>query len=227
MPCKPSLTVTEESVLETCKCLSSKAHCCAMHSQGLYSQGSYIAAIHPQRTRVSSIFQKVNNQDDIDAEMLKHVQFAAQRNSFVGTASAADAKSSPSQTASPTQPGKPAAQQNLQPSQAASAQGKSAMQLVTSDNSTPEKGTPAESNAKTSVTDAASVPVEDFTLAKIEQSIADIEAELGWVSEPAVQPVLPSVPEGRPESAAAPPSTTGQHCRLAAHPCCRSGKSHA
>ena len=209
-----------------------------MHSQGLYSQGSYIAATHPQRARVSSIFQKVNNQDDIDAEMLKHVQFAAQRNSFVGTASAADAKSSLSQTASPTQLGKSAAQQNLQPSQTVSAQGQSAMQLVSSDKGTPEKGipkkgtpekgTPAESNAKLFLaTDAASVPVEDFTLAKIQQSIADIEAELGWVSESAVQPVLPSIPEGRPESAAAPPSTTGQHCRLATHPCCISGRSHA
>lgn len=169
----------------------------------------YIAAVHPQRARVSSIFQKGNNQDDVDAEMLKHVQFAAQRNSFAGTATAAYAKPETSLAGSHmlAQPEPLALQHKLQQSEPGSSQANPAVQQ-----SPAHKQQTAVSEVKASVptdaADTASPEIQGFTLAMIEQSIADIEAELGWISEPTA-PALAPIPNARPASAAKLSSMAG------------------
>lgn len=115
--------------------------------------------------------------------MLKHVQFAAQRISFVGTANADAATSStgpaPNQAAALTANATKSVTPASQVQQTSSAV--PAVQPLSSD-----KQKAAVPDVKPSpAADAASLPLEEFTLDKIEQSIADIEAELGWVSEPA------------------------------------------
>ena len=141
--------------------------------------------------------------------MLKHVQFAAQRNSFAGTATAADPnpKTSLATDHILAPPGSSVLEQKLQQPKPASSQAQSAVQQ-----SAVHKQQIAVSEVKSSVvTDAANAAgggVEDFTLDKIEQSIADIEAELGWVSEPA-DPVPALSPKTGPESAAKIPNMAG------------------
>ena len=112
----------------------------------------------PRRSRVSSIFQqKTIKQDDIDTDFLKHVAFAALRGS-------------PSPSATEAHP----AYQHA-------------------DGAAINKAVEPASSAAAQLTDTDSSPLADmqpagpgeFTLAKIEQSIAEIEAELGWTSESA------------------------------------------
>lgn len=144
--------------------------------------------------------------------MLKHVQFAAQRSSFVGAAVAADASSSishaashaTSQTKSEAEAEAPSAQKQMQHSQPATEQLQPAVQLPTP----VKQETPVPDVKAASAASNDSAPIEDFTLDKIEQSIADIEAELGWISEP-VEPVLAPVPEAR--NASVTTSSTGQN----------------
>lgn len=100
---------------------------------------------------MSSIFQqKTIKPDDIDAEFLKHVQFAAQRSSPTPSAPVDPVSASDIQTEVP------------------------APDIVSS--------IAAPSNSST-LAMTETVAIEEFTLDKIEQSIADIEAELGWTSE--------------------------------------------
>ncbi|KAL0018438.1 hypothetical protein WJX77_007588 [Trebouxia sp. C0004] len=115
----------------------------------------------PRRSRVSSIFQqKTIKPDDIDAEFLKHVQFAAQR-SLPTPAALAD----------------PVSALDVQP-------GLSAPETVS--------GIAAASSSSMLVM-TEPVAIEEFTLDKIEQSIADIEAELGWTSEGAAAKSIVSI----------------------------------
>ena len=108
---------------------------------------------------MSSIFQqKTIKPDDIDADFLKHVQFAAQRGSPMSASFTALAD-------------------DQQPSASAAPAAQSAVQ---------------EDPPVSHVSSAVMQPmhIEEFTLDKIEQSIADIEAELGWTTgAPEQQPV--------------------------------------
>ncbi len=130
-------------------------------------QDAQLGAVTPRRSRVSSIFQqKTIKPDDIDADFLKHVQFAAQRGSpsssvTVASASAVEQQSDPVRAASASEPAPPQA----------------ALSSVLSGDTNAAEVEPAS--------------VEEFTLAKIEQSIADIEAELGWVSDAGAGVVAP------------------------------------
>lgn len=141
---------------------------------------------------MSSIFQKTSVQDDIDAEMLKHVQFAAQRSSFGVPPPAADSAPEASQSANlaptgskaPLQPPVqqsqstlPSAQSALpQAQQPASQQALPALQQLQSAQQHPaSKELPLQQKT---------LATGEFTLASIEQSIAEIEAELGWVPQP-------------------------------------------
>lgn len=120
----------------------------------------------PRRSRVSSIFQqKTVKQDDIDADFLKHVAFAAQR-------------SSPSPSASETHltdqhAGQPPITKGTQPVLLPAA-----AQLAAKGTSPPAEVQPGVAG--------------EFTLATIEQSIAEIEAELGWTSASAATLVAAS-----------------------------------
>ena len=110
----------------------------------------------PRRSRVSSIFQqKTIKQDDIDTDFLKHVAFAAQRSS-------------------PSLPAPEVHSVYQQADQAAISKfvaSPAAVQLANPDSPLLADMQPADPG--------------EFTLAKIEQSIAEIEAELGWASESA------------------------------------------
>lgn len=106
---------------------------------------------------MSSIFQqKTIKQDDIDTDFLKHVAFAALRGSPLPLATEAHSAHHHAD--------------------------------IASDNKVVE---PVALPAAAQMTVAASLPLADmqpadpgeFTLAKIEQSIAEIEAELGWTSD--------------------------------------------
>ncbi|DBA73888.1 TPA: hypothetical protein ACH3X2_009539 [Trebouxia sp. C0005] len=114
-------------------------------------QDAQSGASTPRRSRVSSIFQqRTIKPDDIDAEFLKHVQFAAQRSSPTLTAPAESVLATDVQT------------ERKDPDT--------------------ESGIAAPSSSGTLVM-TEPVTIEEFTLDQIEQSIADIEAELGWTSE--------------------------------------------
>ena len=100
---------------------------------------------------MSSIFrQKTIKPDDIDAEFLKHVQFAAQRSS---------------------------------PTPAAPADPVSALDVQTEFPVPDTVSGVAAPFSSSMLVMTEPVAIEEFTLDKIEQSIADIEAELGWISE--------------------------------------------
>ena len=140
-----------------------------------------IGGLTVRRSRVSSIFQqKTSNPDDIDTDFLKHVQFAAQRGSPVSLSASALADDQQLLSASQSADVQPAAEQN----------------------------TPDKNAAATQVSSAALQPmnIEEFTLDKIEQSIADIEAELGWTSNATGQPV--TAPPMASALAEGPKSTT-------------------
>ena len=140
---------------------------------------------------MSSIFQqKTIKPDDIDAEFLKHVQFAAQR-------------SSPT----PAVPADPVSASDVQ------------TEFPVSDN---VSGNAAPSNTSTLAT-TEPVADEEFTLDKIEQSIADIEAELGWTSEGAAAKSTASTApasEDKVNSTAAPSGilSTAHASRISAAP---------
>ncbi|KAL0018450.1 hypothetical protein WJX77_012272 [Trebouxia sp. C0004] len=155
----------------------------------------------PRRSRVSSIFQqKTIKPDDIDAEFLKHVQFAAQR-SLPTPAALAD----------------PVSALDVQP-------GLSAPETVS--------GIAAASSSSMLVM-TEPVAIEEFTLDKIEQSIADIEAELGWTSEGAAAKSIVSIAptsEDNVTSTAAPSgirSTAHASRVLAAPQAAAAGTPHA
>ena len=131
-----------------------------MHSL-LLIQESHIGTPTPRRSRVSSIFQqKTIKPDDIDADFLKHVAFAAQRASPVSAASEAAASSE-------------------------SADG-AAVSLPTTTQSLPLSLTlQSADRSPNPPADLQPADTDEFTLAKIEQSIAEIEAELGWTTDSA------------------------------------------
>lgn len=136
-------------------------------------QDAQSGASTPRRSRVSSIFQqKTIKPDDIDAEFLKHVQFAAQRSSHTPAAPADPVSASDIRTEFPA----PDTVSGI--------------------------AAPDSTHAMTQP-----VAIEEFTLDKIEQSIADIEAELGWTSEGAAATSTVSTapaPEDKVTSTAAP-----------------------
>lgn len=113
----------------------------------------------PRRSRVSSIFQqKTIKQDDIDADFLKHVAFAALRGS-------------PASSASEPLSGYQHADQTAIDNGPVSVALPAAVQLSDTKSASLANMQPADPN--------------EFTLAKIEQSIAEIEAELGWTPDSA------------------------------------------
>ena len=147
-------------------------------------QEARLGAQTPRRSRVSSIFQQNTiKQDDIDADFLKHLAFAAQRGS---PTAAAPAVSLAEQAADQTT-------------------------AVEGNDSTASRFT-AQSVDSIVPSAAAMQPAdtEEFTLAKIEQSIAAIEAELGWTTDAAAPPPVTAVSETKPAAALTGILSTGR-----------------
>lgn len=133
----------------------------------------------PRCSRVSSIFQqKTIKQDDIDADFLKHVAFAALRGSPTPSTNEGHSRCQH-------------ADQTAIDNGAVSVAFPAAVQLTDTKSAPLADMQPADPN--------------EFTLAKIEQSIAEIEAELGWTSDSAAVTAAASTTDVA-KSPAAPPS---------------------
>lgn len=161
-------------------------------------QEAHLGAATPRRSRVSSIFQqKTIKQDDIDADFLKHVAFAAQRSSPVATETAMSEDNA-------------ATSKTLQPA-------------------SPPPTVYLADKSRSLQADTQPADAGEFTLAKIEQSIAEIEAELGWTSDSAALAGM-SIPEDAVKSKTLQPSIlstahagrlhTSHLCGMTLSPCC-------
>ena len=147
---------------------------------------------------MSSIFQqKTIKPDDIDTDFLKHLAFATQRGSPIPAASEASAADQHTDQA--------AVMEGYQPNTVPSA--------APDDKLVSEPGMqPADSG--------------EFTLAKIEQSIAEIEAELGWTTDSA-SPAAVATADDSVKSAALPPGILSTGRPLASTPGTAADALHA